>query len=234
MDYGPTVVVGGGSARTYVSSDASGNPTEIGIRLTAAALDGLPATPTAGTVYELVLPSAAIKTPFDHVTLTWNPAGKAPAALYGAPHFDAHFYRHSRTWQQAITLDDPKGDLLPPAQMLPAGYRTPANGAAGRCMPQVGRRWTDLASPELQPGGRFSSAFIYGSYDGRVSFLEPMFTKALLTPQVNFSAPIQQPVGYSGAGKYYPSRYAIRYEAATQEYVVVLSDLFQIPSPLLP
>ena len=233
--FGPTVMVGSGSARTYVTSDAGGTPTEMGIRLTAAALEGLPAVPATGTLYELPLPAAALKMPFDHVSFSWNPGGQAPTALYGAPHFDAHFYRQPRSSRDAITLDDPKADLFPPVAMLPAGYQlTVANGVVGRCAAKMGRRWTNLASPEYQPGGHFSSTVAYGTYDGRVTFLAPMFTKALLTPAVNFSAPIQQPLGYAGAGKFYPARYAIRYEAATQEYVLALGDLFQVPAPLLP
>jgi hypothetical protein len=229
--YGQSVLVGSGSARTYVTSDAAGAPTEMGIRLTAAALDGLPA---AGAQYELPLPAGAVKMPYDHVSLSWNPAGQAPTAVYGAPHFDAHFSRQPRAGREAITLDDPKGDLFPAAAMLPAGYQTLASGVVGRCVAKLGRRWTDPTSPQYQAGGRFSSTLTYGTYDGQVTFLAPMFTRALLTPAVNFSAPIKQPVGYAGAGKYYPARYALRYEATTQEYVLVLSELFQIPAPLLP
>ncbi|MGY2134331.1 DUF5602 domain-containing protein [Hymenobacter sp. HD11105] len=230
--FGQTVLVGSGAARTYVTSDAGGAPTEMGIRLTAAALDGLP---TAAMLYELPMPAAAVKMPFDHVSFSWNPGGQAPMAVYGAPHFDAHFYRQPRAGRNAITLDDPKGDLFPPAAMLPEGYQyTVANGVVGRCVAKLGRRWTDPASPEYQPGGRFSSTLAYGTYEGHVTFLAPMFTRALLTPAVNFSAPIKQPLGYAGAGKYYPARYALRYEASTQEYVLALSDLFQIPAPLLP
>ena len=232
--YGQPVSVGSGSARTYITSDASGTPTEMGLRLTASALDGLPASPAATTEYELPLPAGAIKLSVDHVSLRWNPAGQAPAAVYGAPHFAAHFFRQPRAGREAITLDDPKGDLFPAAAMLPASYQTLASGVAGRCVPKMGRRWTDLTSAEYQPGGRFASTLAYGTYDGRVTFLAPMFTKALLTPAVNFSAPIRQPQGYAGAGKYYPARYALRYDAATQEYVLALSDLFLVPAPLLP
>ncbi len=42
--FGPSQSLGNGTARTYVALDEGGNPTEIGLRLTAPALDGLPET----------------------------------------------------------------------------------------------------------------------------------------------------------------------------------------------
>ncbi|GAB3831676.1 DUF5602 domain-containing protein [Hymenobacter jeollabukensis] len=223
--YGAAVTVGGGSARAYVTTDASGQAAEVGIRLTEAGLTGLPATPVTGTMYDLPLPAAATQTPFDHVSFDWNPQGHEPAGVYTTPHFDAHFYMQSMSAQHSITLDDPRGDIFPATTMLPAGYITPPNNAPGRTVPMMGRHWVDPTSPEYQPGGSFSSTFIYGTYDGHVTFLEPMFTKALLTTSVNFAAPVKQPQTYEAAGKYYPTQYRIRYDAATREYVIALTDL---------
>jgi Domain of unknown function (DUF5602) len=225
LSYGAPVAIGQGSARTYVSNDASGNPTEIGVRLTAAALVGLPATPHNGTMYDLPLPAAAGLMPFDHVSFDWNPHGHEPNPTYSEPHFDAHFYIQSMAAQHAITLDDPKGDILPAATLLPVGYVTPPNGVPGRTVPMMGRHWVDATSPENQPGGVFGSTFLYGSYDGHVTFLEPMFVKSMLTPTVNFSDAIKQPQAYESAGKYYPTRYFIRYDAATKEYIIALTEL---------
>lgn len=223
--FGPTVTVGGGSARSYVTSDASGNPTEIGIRLTEAGLTGLPATPAMGTMYDLDLPSSASKTPYDHISFDWNPNGHEPSGVYTVPHFDAHFYMQSKTAQHAITLDDPKGDIFPAdSTMLPDIYITAPNVAPGRTVPMMGRHWVDPTSPEYTPAG-FSSTFIYGTYDGHVTFMEPMFTKAMLTTTVNTSLAIKQPGKYEMTGKYYPTKYNIKYDAAAREYVISLSDM---------
>ena len=226
--YGPTVQVGTGSARSYIAADASGNPTEIGIAVTETALGSLPATPAFGTMYELALPgsgSATAKMPFDHLSFDWNPNGHEPAGVYTTPHFDAHFYMIPSAVQHAITLDDPKGDNLPAASKLPAGYITPPNVAPGRTVPMMGRHWVDPTSPEYAVGGTFTHTFIYGSYDGHVTFIEPMFTKALLVPGVSIEKAIKQPAVYEATGKYFPSTYTIRYDATTKEYIISLKDL---------
>ncbi|MDJ0366497.1 DUF5602 domain-containing protein [Hymenobacter sp. H14-R3] len=223
--YGASIAIGSGMGRAYINTDAAGNPTEMGLRLTAAALNGLPAQPVMGTMYHLVLPASAAKTPFDHLSFDWNPMGHDPAPQYGVPHFDLHFYMQPMSAQMAITSDDPKGDIFPAAAGLPAGYVTPPNGVPGRTVPMMGRHWIDPSSPEYQPGGSFSSTFIYGTYNGHVTFLEPMFTKAMLTPTVNFSAAIKQPQTYEKTGEYFPTTYTIRYDAAAGEYVISLGGL---------
>lgn len=227
LAYGAPVAMGAGSARAYVSTDASGNPTEVGIRMTATALDNLPSEP-AGTMYNLALPTSAAtrQTPFDHVSFDWNPNGHDPKPTYASPHFDAHFYLQSMSAQHTITLDDPKGDIRPDTTFLPTGYGTPPDFVPGRTVPMMGRHWVDEASPE-NSGGVFGSTFIYGSYDGHVTFLEPMFVKSMLTPNVDFTDAVKQPQNYEVAGKYYPTRYFIRYDAATKEYVIALADLIK-------
>ena len=226
--YGPTVTVGAGSARSFVAADASGKPTEIGVALTETALTGLPATPVFGTMYELALPgssSAASQLPFDHLSFDWNPNGHEPAGVYTTPHFDTHFYMIPSAVQHAIIFDDPKGDILPDAAKLPAGYITPPNVAPGRTVPMMGRHWVDPSSPEYAVGGTFTNTLIYGTYDGHVTFIEPMFTKALLVPGVSIDQAIKQPTTYEVTGKYFPTRYTIRYDATTKEYLISLKDM---------
>lgn len=227
-DYGPSVSVGAGTARSFVAADASGKPTEIGVAITETALTGLPATPAMGTMYDLALPGsgqATAQMPFDHISFGWNPNGHEPVPIYGIPHFDAHFYLQTMTVQHTITLDDPKGDVLPPAAMLPTGYITPPNVAPGRTVPMMGRHWVDTSSPEYTPGGTFSQTFIYGSYNGHITFIEPMFTKALLVPNVSVDQPIKQPTNYETTGKYFPTRYTIRHDGTTHEYIISMKDM---------
>ena len=225
--YGPPVQVGAGSARSFISVNANGNPTELGVALTATGLTGLPATPAFGTMYDLALPTgnAATKMPFDHISFDWNPNGHEPSGVYTVPHFDAHFYMQPMAAQHAITLDDPKGDIFPASAKLPSDYITPPNGAPGRTVPMMGRHWIDPTSPEFAPGGSFSHTFIYGTYDGHVTFIEPMFTKALLVTSVSIEQAIKQPATYEVSGKYYPKKYTIRYDASTNEYIISLKEM---------
>lgn len=225
--YGAAVTVGGGTARSFVVSDAAGNPTEIGVRLIETVLTGLPAMPAYGTMYDLALPATASKMPFDHVSFDWNPNGHEPNPIYGVPHFDAHFYMQPMAAQHAITPGDPKGDILPDSTHLPAVYYSfSPNKMPGTTVPMMGRHWVDPTSPEFSPAG-FSSTFIYGSYDGKVTFMEPMFTKAMLTNSVNVTKEIKQPLVYEAPGKYYPTKYNIRYDAAAKEYIISLSDMIK-------
>src|SRR6476660_3240251 len=97
--YGAPVALGNGQARTYVMLDRlSGSPVEVGVALSAGALDGLPKhSPDHGpgthgphSEYLLELP-ADNPTPYRFVELDWNPQGHG--GPYTAPHFDFHFYR---------------------------------------------------------------------------------------------------------------------------------------------
>ena len=225
--YGPTVQIGNGSARSFVAADAQQQPTEIGVAITESALNGLPATPVFGTMYDMILPtsSAVGQLPFDHISFDWNPNGHEPVGTYTVPHFDAHFYMQSMAVQHTITLDDPKGDIFPAADKLPVGYITPPNMVPGRTVPMMGRHWLDPSSPEYQPGGTFGHTLVYGTYDGHVTFIEPMFTKAMLVPSVSVEKEIKQPVVYEVTGKYFPTSYAIRYDAAQREYIISLKTM---------
>jgi hypothetical protein len=223
--FGKPVAVGEGSVRAYVTTNTTGTPTEVGVRLTEGALTALPTATGTMYMYELDLPATAGQTPFDHVAFNWNPYGHDPIAVYGVPHFDVHFYLQSQAEQQTITKDDPKGDIKPDLSLLPADYQPTPDGSPNRTVEMEGRHWIDRTSPELVPGNAFSNTFIYGSYNGHVTFLEPMLVKTLLTPAVNISAPIKQPQVYEAKGKYYPNKYTITYDATTKEYIVAMGDM---------
>ena len=225
--YGTSVTIGTGAARSFVSTDASGKPTEIGVAVNEAALASLPATPAFGTMYDVPLPttSASTQLPFDHISFDWNPNGHEPAGVYTLPHFDAHFYMQPMAAQHAIILDDPKGDIFPATTKLPAGYSTPPNVVPSRTVPMMGRHWTDPTSPEYTPGTAFTHTFIYGTYDGHVTSIEPMFTKAILVSGVSIEKAIKQPAVYEVTGKYFPTKYTIRYDAGAKEYIISLKEM---------
>jgi hypothetical protein len=225
--YGPKVQVGSGTARSFVTKDDSGKPTEIGVAVSEAALASLPATPLTGIMYDVALPNTSSTTemPFDHISFDWNPTGHEPNPIYTLPHFDAHFYMQPTAVQHSITLDDPKGDIFPAATKLPTGYITPPNVAPGRTVPMMGRHWVDPTSPEYTPSGTFTHTFIYGTYDGHVTFIEPMFTKAMLVSGVNIEQLIKQPATYEITGKYYPTHYTIRHDADAHEYIISLKNM---------
>ncbi|GAB3867539.1 DUF5602 domain-containing protein [Hymenobacter segetis] len=225
--YGTSVTIGTGAARSFVSADANGKPTEIGVAVNEAALASLPTTPATGIMYDMPLPAnnATSQMPFDHISFDWNPNGHDPSPIYTLPHFDAHFYMQPMAAQHAITLDDPKGDIFPASNKLPAGYITAPNVAPARTIPMMGRHWVDPTSPEYTPGTAFTHTLIYGTYDGHVTFVEPMFTKAILVPAVSIERDIKQPAVYEVTGKFFPTKYVIRYNAESKEYIILLKDM---------
>jgi hypothetical protein len=231
LTYGPTVSFAQGSARTWVQTNDQGTPTSMGIAMTEGGLSGLPTTvsgpsPTALMV-TLPLPAAAVTAGFDHAELGWNPNGHEPPQLYGQPHFDLHFYTVSSATQMAILPSDPqfatKAANLPSAAFIPAGYVPPPAPIAANAVPQMGVHWTDLKAPEMN-GQPFTNTFIYGSWDGKFIFVEPMVTKAYLESHPNATQQIPQPAQWATAG-YFPTTYGIAYDATAKEFRFTLGGL---------
>lgn len=214
---GQTRAVGNGTARTWITLDGAGNPATIGITLNEAALTNLP---VESTEYSLEFPPQAGATPFRHTGLNWNPHGHMPVGIYNVPHFDVHFYLISEA--QRFTITGTGTDSLrlyspPAAEFLPAGYFNPP----GTGEPRMGNHWLDMTAPELN-GMAFTRTFIYGTYDGQVTFWEPMITTAYLATQPNETQAIKQPQRYAESGRYYPTRYTVRYDATTLEYHITM------------
>jgi hypothetical protein len=242
--YGEAVALGNGQARTYVVTDPrSGHPVEVGVALSAEALDSLPklshehapGTHGPSRAYLLDLP-ADNPTPYRFVEVDWNPVGHG--GPYTAPHFDFHFYRVPLAVRNEIVLEDPafaeKAARLPAADEMPAGYvsthvllnTTPA----GMTVPLMGLHWLDVKSPELPPANRpFTATFIVGSWNGQVIFDEPMVTRDFILaqragPASADSIPLPLAKRYVPAG-YYPVSYAVRWDAAAREYRIALEGL---------
>jgi len=232
--YGPPVKVGDGMARAYVVLNAKEGqaPVELGIALDQKALDGLPADGME-YAYDLALPTHA-PAPWQFAELDWNPHGHVPAGVYDVPHFDFHFYMVSQAARDAIDPSDPqfaaKASNLPMGSYVPPFYIVPGPPAAV-AVPHMGVHWLDVRSPELQgllgnPGAYepFTKTFIYGSWDGQFTFLEPMVTRAYLLSQPDVTSPISVPAQYAQSG-WYPTSYHVTYDAQAKEYRVALSGM---------
>ncbi len=231
LTYGASLSFAQGSARAWVQTDDNGVPSSMGIAMTESALTGLPTTvsgpsPTALMV-TLPLPPEAGSTGFDHAELGWNPNGHDPVAIYGAPHFDMHFYLVSASSQAAILPSDPqfatKAGNVPASAFVPTGYVPPPSPIAASAVPQMGVHWTDVASPEFH-GQAFTKTFIYGSWDGKYIFLEPMVTKAYLESHPNATQSIPQPSQWAAVGMS-PSNYTVAYDATAKEFRFTLGGL---------
>lgn len=219
--YGRPVAFGGGAVKTYVTMNKGRVPVALGMEIPAKAFTNLPHVLT-GLI--LQFPDEARSLPFQYLSFDWNPRGHEPEKVYTTPHFDFHFYLQSPEETQAIKPGNCQGldcavyrramkDV--PAQYMPANHKN-----VGAVVPAMGNHLIDPASPEYnnQP---FTRTFFYGSYDGKITFLEPMLTLEYLQSRPNEYLDIKLPAAYAQTG-YYPTRYSVRYDAAADVYRIAL------------
>jgi hypothetical protein len=240
--YGSAKSLGNGTARVFVTLDEHKKPATIGVAITESAMSGLPTTPIppspSAASLTLDLPKEANGSGYDHVMLDWNPNGHEPDHVYTHPHFDFHFYTISQKEQMDIVPTAPdfekRASRVPDAKFAPPGY-VAANAlmnasAPAATVPTMGLHWIDGAAHELH-GRTFTTTFLWGSYDGKFIFIEPMITKAYIesaksAPSNELVMPLTAPGKYQHAG-YYPSSYAVRYDAAAKEYRISLDGLHE-------
>lgn len=199
--YGPQVQLGDGKVRTFYTETHANVPIEIGFEMTAGALQGLPEN-----VIQLSFPfhkKAAKSTPFVHVLMDWNPQGHEPG-FYELPHLDFHFYMISEAERMAISASSSLMEQLPPTQYWPQGF-VPTPGG----VPNMGKHWVNLSSPEISGGQTFTHTMIYGTYAGKFIFAEPMITRAFLLSGQRVSLPYGQPTQFMITNTYHPTTYNI-------------------------
>lgn len=254
VQFGEKQKMGRGTVRTYVVSGAQGQPTAAGISFTAGVLEGLPPEPNKtsrcfdlnknGRIddhgecdgdYELrpaIPQSMAGKNdlPFRWVGFNWNPHGHVPPP-WSVPHFDMHFYMVEQSQIDAIRVGgceifidcaDRERALKPVAAKHVHADHVSVGAAVGR----MGNHLIDAKTPEFaeknpQP---FTHTWIFGAYEGQITFYEPMITRAYLLGKPNACTPIKQPTAWAQPG-YYPTRYCIRYSGKHDNYTVSLEGL---------
>jgi hypothetical protein len=73
----------------------------------------------------------------------------------------------------------------------------------------MGNHLLDSQSPEIKDSLPFTRTFIYGAYEGRLIFWEPMITLDFLQQTTDACMEIRQPESFQRAG-YYPTQYCVR------------------------
>jgi len=186
--------------------------------------------------YELRLPFPAEVAgrdddPFLWAGVNWNPHGHPPLP-WSVPHFDFHFYMVPTAAIDAIRVgpceffincDDRETALKPvdPALVNPDHINVEAT------VSMMGNHLIDSKTPELAPGGDappFTHTWIFGAYDGAITFYEPMITLAYFQEEPNACAPIKQPQAWAKGG-YYPTLYCMRYSSEYKNYTVSLEGM---------
>lgn len=223
---GPVQKFQHGKAWTWVQVNNNDQPIRIAIAIDDEAMNSLdPGTGGDGGHTHLNALTLAFhpkikSTPFDHALLDWNPNGHEPVGMYTFPHFDFHFYMSSVAERLSIPpydvdssgfLNYPAPGYMPVA--MPNLY-VPTPGG----VPQMGTHWIDITTPEIN-GGSFTQTFLFGSYNGKPTFYEPMITKLFLDNNPAFERSIPVPAKFQKAG-YYPTR--MRIEKASGVTNVIL------------
>ncbi len=217
---GPSVTLGQGTAHAWVMIDKDHKPKAVGVSLSETALQNIEAS--HGEDLTLPFPAEVAGTPFNHVYLNWNPHGHPPAHVWDRPHFDVHFYMTPPSEREAISDRDPafvrKAESSPPAHYIPADY-TKEPGA----VPAMGAHWADTTTPELH-GKPFTHTLIYGAWDGKVTFIEPMIAKTVFDERRTVVANVKQPPAVAIAGLY-PTQYRIEFDPKAGEHRIILDKL---------
>jgi len=212
--YSPTQPMGNGVARGWVKVNKMGDPIEVGINLSGKALMNLPEEPQT-FVFEL--PKNKGENFYTHLLVDWNPHGHEPDGIYTFPHFDFHFYIIPSEERMNIPATDTM-DIAPAPEFQPPMYmQLPGT------VPEMGAHWIDLLAPEFN-GGSFTSTFIWGSYQGKFVFWEPMITVAYLNSHPDDTYVVRQPEAFQESG-WYPMSYKVSYSNSPDEYTVSLTNL---------
>jgi hypothetical protein len=209
---GPAVNIHAGKAWTWIQIDKNGNPEKLAVTLTDAVLNSVPVGGEGNghghgeeTTWTLKFHQRATVTPFNHLNVGWNTNGHEPFQFYGKPHFDFHFYMMTPQQVDAIPpyeVDSMKFKNWPASAYFPSTYFN-----AGGGVPKMGAHWVDLTSGEFN-GHQFTQTFIYGSFDGKVTFYEPMITLDFLKNNSDFQRSIPQPAKVQKTG-WYPTKLKI-------------------------
>lgn len=258
ISYGLPHRLGAGMVRTYAKIDGV-RPVAVGTALTAGALEDLPTEPTdhhhcfdvngdgkidemtectGGHEHILDLPRTLLTLPgmpLKWTLLNWNPMGHPPPGIYDKPHFDVHFYLQPKAERDAIRPGPCRGvincdDFATAVKPLPPEYQPADHVNKGLTEVAMGNHLPDPTSGEWH-GQPFTRTFIYGDYDARITFLEPMVTRAYLRQIEAGAAPggcsaVKQPQAWQQPG-WYPQQYCVRYERMRREFTISLEDFAQ-------
>lgn len=190
-----------GKVWTSAKVDKDGKPLSLSIIVDDAAMNSVPVGQPSdhmSPANNLFIPiSEKSGTPFKFAMVNWNSSGHEPDHVYTLPHFDFHFYIASQN-EVMNYMDEQKLEAEPPAAYIPANHVT------GPGVPMMGKHFIDAASPELA-GQTFTQTFLFGSYNSKVVFWEPMITRDFLKNNNSFERSLPQPAKFIEAG-YYPTK----------------------------
>lgn len=245
---GGVASIGAATASAYAEFGPADEPLAIGLTFSSNFFDELPTEPSDGhqcfdrngdgmlarpdecnAWHEWAIPlpgevATRADIPFKWSLLNWNPMGHIPPGIYDVPHFDIHFYidpiedvfaiRPGACGPEFVDC----GQFVVATRPLPPNYQAPDYQDVQAVAPAMGNHLIDVTSSEFQ-GEPFTRTWIYGIYDGRVTYYEEMVTRAFLLDRPSECFDIKSPPAVGLAG-YYPTQSCLRYHADTGAYTV--------------
>jgi hypothetical protein len=167
----------------------------------------------------------AAATGFNHLGVNWEVHGHPPA-LFMTPHFDFHFYTDAPESVAAVDCTD----LRKPAG-LPAAYTLPdieipdMGTLVGLCVPGMGMH--AIPSAEVELTDPFQASMIVGYYGGRLTFIEPMISRARLMQGAGFAIAVPPAPSGLPSSVRWPSSFEAAYDADARAYRLT----FTLPRP---
>jgi hypothetical protein len=234
--------MGDGYVRAFSTVNPAGKPIRIGVEFNGDSFLNLPTAESdgkwtydgktcCGHEHVLQFPDNASATPFTFAMVNYNPVGHIPPGVWDLPHFDFHFYFMDES--KRADMEPGICDAAAPGTVisceafakgmepLPADEQVPGYVNPGAVEAGMGAHWLDPTSPEFQ-GTTFDRTFLYGSWEGSLTFMEPMITIAeLQKKEAEHCTPYPTPEAMPEAG-YYPTEYCTRYDQKDDLYYVSL------------
>ena len=155
----------------------------------------------------------------DHLGINWEAHGHPPGPFL-TPHFDFHFYSLTSEELRAVDCtDESKPSSLPSGYTLP-DIDVPGLGMLlGLCVPRMGMH--AMPKDEIEATDPFGATLVMGYYRGEAIFFEPMVSRARLLERSDFTLPVPS-VGNLPAGVRYPTEFSAKYDAAKDQYQLVM------------
>jgi hypothetical protein len=212
--------VNGADITSWSVTGDKGAIQEVGVTVPMSVIKNPPPSPGMGPDGAVaVLPfSAEVQkdTYFNHFEMHWNPKGHPPA-VFETPHFDLHFYAVPESAVMSIASMDAE----PPApEYLPAGYVYPGKDTFEM---QMGVHTLNPAG--LKPP--FNAVMIAGSDKGRMHFVEPMVTRAMLLAKKDVKLDMPRPARF-GRSMLYPTKFEGKYDRKADAYRFVFSHFVPV------
>ncbi len=216
-----TVVAGergllaGGEVRAWAWVEHTGEVSAVGLTMD----DQASATGRRASL-DLAFPEVARQaTFFDHLRIRFNPDPHALEGVAGGAHFDVHLYGIDAATREAIDCA-----AEPRPASLPHGYSVAGTAVEpkGSCVPQRGVRSVNLNALRLFGGpAQPTKTLVLGYHAGKLAFVEPVISKALIVDHEMFDLQVPQPDGLGGRA--YPKSLQTVYRTSTGEYHLVFT-----------